>query len=112
VKINGRLEILESQEAVDPVYNLLNLAVKSHTHRVGHWMLDIAQIFSVCQQIILAASRMRANRIPYPETLPQKPGSITFLSEQLSHLMSKASGRQQLSPWLFFRSYPYVEGLQ
>ncbi|HNP31576.1 MAG TPA: hypothetical protein PKK23_21195 [Nitrospirales bacterium] len=43
VEVDGHLETLEFSESAGHALDLLNLAVESLAHRVGHWMLVVGQ---------------------------------------------------------------------
>ena len=43
MKVDGRLEVFDVTVAANPVFALLNLAVESFTHRIGHRMLEVGQ---------------------------------------------------------------------
>src|SRR3972149_8327707 len=43
VEVDGRLEVLDVPESAGHALDLLNLAVESLAHRVGHRMLEVGQ---------------------------------------------------------------------
>ena len=62
VEVEGRLEILDIAEAAGYALNLLNLAVESFAHRVGHRMLVGGRMLSMCRRTVSAALRIGASR--------------------------------------------------
>src|SRR3970040_1992546 len=76
VEVDGRLEILEVSEATGHALDLLNLAVESLAHRVGHRMLVVGQdvVDVAVDRLGRLANRLQpAVRRPEEHTFPELP---------------------------------------
>ena len=96
VEVDGRLEILEVPESAGHALDLLNLAVESLAHRVGHPVLVVGQ--DVVDVPVDRLGRF-ANRLqpavrrpevpPFPEERKRKKGSSPLLAIDTGTMLIK-----------------------
>ncbi len=63
MEVDRRFEVLDVAKAAGHALDLLDLTVKPLAHRVGHGMLVVGQVLSMCRRTVSAALRIGASRL-------------------------------------------------